>query len=100
MSSRLTAREQSLLADIERHLRQEEPALDRRLARAPGPATRLAHRPRLLAAVIAVLSVLTAAGSLWAGAGGPAPGVALPVAGVSALLCGLALARLAALHAA
>ncbi|WP_084223143.1 DUF3040 domain-containing protein [Kitasatospora cheerisanensis] len=70
MSSRLTAREQSLLADIEHHLRREEPALDRRLARAPGPAARLTHRPRLLAAVIAVLSVLTAAGSLWAGAGG------------------------------
>ncbi len=99
MSSRLTAREQSLLADIEHHLRREEPALDRRLARAPGPAARLTHRPRLLAAVIAVLSVLTAAGSLWAGAGGPAPAAALLAVGVSALLCGLALLRLAALHA-
>ncbi|RKE17421.1 DUF3040 domain-containing protein [Streptomyces sp. TLI_171] len=92
--TRLTAHEQRLLAEIEDHLRSEAPRLDRRLARPPGLPARVTHRPRLLAAAVALLSVLTAAGALWAAAG-PLPGVALLVAAVSAVLGVLALHRLA-----
>ncbi|MGW4383522.1 DUF3040 domain-containing protein [Kitasatospora sp. NPDC004531] len=94
MSSPLTARERHLLADIERHLRAEAPRLDRRLDRAPGPVARFGHRPRLLAAAVALLSVVSAAGGLWALADGPARAPALAIAGAAALLCALALRRL------
>ncbi|QKW18058.1 DUF3040 domain-containing protein [Kitasatospora sp. NA04385] len=98
MDTRLTARERVLLAEIEHHLRRTDPRLDRRLDRTPGPVARLAHRPRPLVAAVALLSVLTAAGALWAGAGGPRPVLAALLAATAAVLGALALRELARLH--
>jgi len=98
MDTRLTARERVLLAEIEHHLRRTDPRLDRRLDRDPGAAVRLAHRPRPLVAAVALLSVLTAAGALWAGAGGPQSPVAVLLAAGAALLGASALWRLAGMR--
>ncbi|MGW4807830.1 DUF3040 domain-containing protein [Kitasatospora sp. NPDC004272] len=98
MDTRLTARERVLLAEIEHHLRRTDPRLDRRLRRRPGRAVRLAARPGPLVVAVALLAVLTAAGALWAGAGGPQPLTAALLAAGAALLGGLALRRLAGLR--
>ncbi|MFD7734341.1 hypothetical protein ACFV6F_28680, partial [Kitasatospora phosalacinea] len=85
-------------AYIDHHRRGADPRLDRRLGRPPGRAARLAHRPRPLVAAVALLAVLTAAGALWAGAGGPQPLTAALLAAGAALLGALALHRLARLR--
>ncbi|MEU3497864.1 DUF3040 domain-containing protein [Kitasatospora cineracea] len=98
MDTRLTPREQLLLAEIEHHLRRSDPRLDRRLDRPSGPVARLAHRPGPLVAAVALLATVTAAGALWAGAGGSHPLPAVLLAAAAALLCVLALRRLARLR--
>ncbi|MFC8719057.1 DUF3040 domain-containing protein [Kitasatospora sp. NPDC057198] len=98
MDTRLTARERVLLAEIEHHLRRTDPRLDRRLDHAPGAVARLAHRPRPLVAAVALLCTLTAAGALWAGAGGPQSLAAGLLAGGAALLGGFVLRRLAGMR--
>ncbi|RAJ45555.1 hypothetical protein K353_01054 [Kitasatospora sp. SolWspMP-SS2h] len=98
MDTRLTPQERLLLAEIEQHLRRTDPRLDRRLDHPPGPAARLGHRPVLLVAAVALLTTVTAAGALWAGAGGPHPLAAVLLAAATALLAALALRRLARLR--
>ncbi|MFJ1756127.1 DUF3040 domain-containing protein [Kitasatospora sp. NPDC088134] len=95
----LTARELALLDGIEQGLRRDDPRLGRLLERPPGPLTRLAHRPRPLAALVALLCVLTATAALCAGAAaGPVRLPAALAAGGAALLGGWALRRLAAVR--
>ncbi|AUG75896.1 hypothetical protein CFP65_0977 [Kitasatospora sp. MMS16-BH015] len=95
MTTSLTAREQRALDAIEAQLRQDDAGLERLLAARPSPWTRLWHRPRVLAALVAALATLTAAGALCAGAYPAAAPLAAAGAGASALLCGLVFRHLA-----
>ncbi|MFF1868204.1 DUF3040 domain-containing protein [Kitasatospora herbaricolor] len=94
----LTDRERQLLDDIERRLRRDSPGLDRLLGRRPAPLRRMTHRPRVLAAVAALLAVLTGAGALYAGAGAPQAPLAAAGAGGSAVLLALVFRRLMAVR--
>ncbi|WP_329493122.1 DUF3040 domain-containing protein [Kitasatospora herbaricolor] len=98
MDASLTDRERQLLDEIEEHLRRDCPGLDRLLGRRPAPLRRTTHRPRVLAALAALLAALTGAGALYAGAGAPQAPLAAAGAGACAVLLALVFRRLLAVR--
>ncbi|MET9613819.1 DUF3040 domain-containing protein [Kitasatospora indigofera] len=98
MDASLTDRERQLLDEIEQRLERDSPGLDRLLGRRPAALRRMTHRPRVLAALAALLAALTGACALYAGAGAPRAPLAAAGAAACAVLLGFVFRRLMAVR--